>query len=289
MAELLKQVKRIDFDAIEKAPPMHTYDVAHWERFLGGPLPDPSLMPQNWNGILSSVAQRHEVEDVKVADLIALIWGDSEDARDALIERLTPTFERSGPQFFKIGFRTCKDTFCTVADNPRDLIGMLRSSERAMEEVSMAKARGWDTLPILLRDKLDSIGLDRTELRVHVQNRRVARVSTAPYEFHTEAMAYRLAKDAWPTLSLISAALPVENAIIDVFLYDGAWWLCDVNPDLPTTWPGHYAYVDEKHWQTWREGGYVTMAHSMPNPEGEFNKFCRVFQLPTGSAEFTRY
>lgn len=274
-------------EQMENAPHMYERDEAYWQSFLGGELPDPKLMPQNWSGTLQAVAQRHDVLPVKVDDLIELVWKDNASVALDLKESLKDRAFWNGPQFFKVGFRTCKDTFSVTAKSPAGLIDMMRQSERAMEEIAMAKARGWETLPILLRPAIQSPSLDRTELRVYIEDRTIRRVSTAPYAFHTQPMARQLAESAWPTLRLIAVTLPVKSAWCDVFYHDGAWWLCDMNPDLPTTWPGHFAYCSEPSWKPAYDRGYTYMAHSNPNPKGEFNKFCRAFQLPTGSPPYS--
>lgn len=272
--------------SMEKAPPMYENDEAYWQKYLGGPLPPASIMPHRWNGILQSVAQSFDVVDVKVGDLIELVWKDNANVRYNLEEKLRRgSFHNDAAQFFKIGFRSTKDAG-VVARNPRDLTNCLKNSERAFEEIAMAKARGWETMPILLRRAIDSPALDRTELRVYVVDKRIMALSTGPYTFHSERMAKQLAEQAWPTLKLIAVGLPVRSAWVDVFYHDGAWFLCDVNPDNPTTWPGHFATLPERpggleYWLREEKVG-TYLAYEKPNPHGVYGKHTGVVQLPTG-------
>lgn len=272
-------------DHIHEQKQMHEYDEQHWQNFLGGPLPDVKIMPHHWNGILMSVAQRHDVVEVSVESLIRLVWQSDDNDRYNIEEKLRRQSFRDGrAQFFKIGFRTTKDA-SVVARNPRDLTSCLRNSERAFEEIAMAKARGWETMPILLRDAIDSPALDRTELRVYIVDKRIMAVSTGPYTFHSERMAKQLVEQAWPTLKLIAVGLPVRSAWVDVFHHDGAWFLCDVNPDNPTTWPGHFCTLPDRpggleYWLREEKVG-TYLAYAKPNPKGEFGKHTGVVQLPT--------
>lgn len=230
--------------AAQEPPSLFSYDLAYWDGYMGGPTDD-RLLAHNWPDDLADLAQPTMFHHVPAAECIAAI--ENPEARRKLGDRLG-SVQSYSPTFFKIGHRTTKDAMCVTVDQLRDIPEIMAESERAMEEVAIANAKG-QKVAFTFRAALNVD--DAREVRVFVRHGLVHAVSTGPYATHTRTEAlgtWMLCKDVAESAA---SRLHVNEAWIDVFHDGERAWLCDINPARPTTWPGHFCRTHE--WSDLRE------------------------------------